>query len=191
MRASVASELRKFWHLYIRWHCYLFEYFVGTADFLSVQMTCLSAYMYRQISEYTDTEHWANVSCIRLSGASELRKLWHAYIHNLLFLLIFCRSQSDTLSVLMVCLSAQMYRHIFKCTDKNPKKHPYRGRGDSCLPRSGRYAPYAKVLESPQMFVASLERHCSGAPLLRWQNGTPLDAHVRLVITTCALFICF
>ena len=53
MRASGASELRKFWYFSFL-HCYFFQYFVGTADTLSVQMTCLSAYMYRQISWYTD-----------------------------------------------------------------------------------------------------------------------------------------
>ena len=36
-------------------NCYFFQYFVGTSDTLSVQMTCLSAYvMYRQISKSTD-----------------------------------------------------------------------------------------------------------------------------------------
>ena len=35
-------------------NCYFFRYFVGTLDALSVQMTCLSAYMYRQISQCTD-----------------------------------------------------------------------------------------------------------------------------------------
>ena len=37
-------------------NCYFFQYFVGTSDTctLSVQMTCLSAYMYRQISQCTD-----------------------------------------------------------------------------------------------------------------------------------------
>ena len=34
-------------------NCYFFQYFVGTSDTLSVQMTCLSAYMYRQISQCT------------------------------------------------------------------------------------------------------------------------------------------
>ena len=28
-------------------NCYFFQYFVGTSDTLSVQMACLSAYMYR------------------------------------------------------------------------------------------------------------------------------------------------
>ena len=49
MRASETSELRKFWHFAIS-----FNIFVGTSDTLSVQMTCLSAYMYRQISKCTD-----------------------------------------------------------------------------------------------------------------------------------------
>ena len=53
MRANGASELRKFWHFYIL-ICYFFQYFVGTSDTLSVQMTCLSAHMYRQISKCTD-----------------------------------------------------------------------------------------------------------------------------------------
>ena len=53
MRASGASELRKFWHFTLL-NCYFFQYFVGTSDTLSVQMTCLSAYMYRQISKCTD-----------------------------------------------------------------------------------------------------------------------------------------
>ena len=53
MRASGASELRKFRHFTFL-NCYFFQYFVGTSDTLSVQMTCLSAYMYRQISKCTD-----------------------------------------------------------------------------------------------------------------------------------------
>ena len=35
-------------------NCYFFQYFVGTSETLSVQMTYLSAYMYRQISKCTD-----------------------------------------------------------------------------------------------------------------------------------------
>ena len=38
------SELRKFSHFHIN-NCHFFQYFVGTSDILSVQMTCLSAYM--------------------------------------------------------------------------------------------------------------------------------------------------
>ena len=53
MRASEASELRKF-RYFTFLNCYFFRYFVGTSDALSVQMTCLSAYMYRQIYQCTD-----------------------------------------------------------------------------------------------------------------------------------------
>ena len=35
-------------------NCYFFRYFVGTSDALSVQIACLSAYMYRQIYQCTD-----------------------------------------------------------------------------------------------------------------------------------------
>ena len=49
-----ASELRKFSHFYILKLLFLSIFFVGTSDTLSVQMTCLSAYMYRQISKCTD-----------------------------------------------------------------------------------------------------------------------------------------
>ena len=44
-----ASELRNV-GIFTFLNCYFFQYFVGRADTLSVQMTCLSAYMYRQIS---------------------------------------------------------------------------------------------------------------------------------------------
>ena len=69
-------------------NCYFFQYFVGTTDTLSVQMACLSAYMYRQISKYTN----ANIEQMYVY-ASELRKCWHFYILKLLFLsMIFCRN---------------------------------------------------------------------------------------------------
>ena len=45
-----ASELRKCWHFYILKLLFLSIFCRYTADTLSVQMTCLSAYMYRQIS---------------------------------------------------------------------------------------------------------------------------------------------
>ena len=54
MRASGASELRKFLQFHIKKNCYLYQYFVGTSETLSVQMTYLSAHMYRQISKCTD-----------------------------------------------------------------------------------------------------------------------------------------
>ena len=46
-------------------NCYFFQYFVGTSDILSVQMTCLSSYMYRQISQvptnFPSTDKFPNV----------------------------------------------------------------------------------------------------------------------------------
>ena len=57
MRASAASELRNICIFTFK-NCYFFQYFVGTSETLSVQMTYLSAYnvptdfqMYRQNSE--------------------------------------------------------------------------------------------------------------------------------------------
>ena len=46
------SERRIFLHFHIK-DCYFFQYFVGTSETFSVQMTYLSAYMYRQISKCT------------------------------------------------------------------------------------------------------------------------------------------
>ena len=53
MRASEASELRKFWYFYILKLLFL-SIFCRYIRYFSVQMTCLSAYMYRQISQCTD-----------------------------------------------------------------------------------------------------------------------------------------
>ena len=53
MLLSGTSELRNF-GIFTFLICYFFQYFVGTSDTLSVQMTCLSAHMYRQISKCTD-----------------------------------------------------------------------------------------------------------------------------------------
>ena len=48
-----ASELENF-GIFTFQKCYFFQYFVGTSDILSVQLICLSANMYRQISKCTD-----------------------------------------------------------------------------------------------------------------------------------------
>ena len=55
MRASAASELENF-RIFTSKNWYFFQYFVGNSYTctLSVQMTCLSAYMYRQTSKCTD-----------------------------------------------------------------------------------------------------------------------------------------
>ena len=44
MRASLEN-----FRIFTSKNCYFFQYFVGTSDTLSVQMTCLSAHMNRQI----------------------------------------------------------------------------------------------------------------------------------------------
>ena len=49
-----ASELRKLLNFHILKLLLFSQYFVGTSDTLSVQVTCLSAYMYRQISKCTE-----------------------------------------------------------------------------------------------------------------------------------------
>ena len=66
MRASGASELRKKKNHFHILKLLFFQYFVGTSDTLSVQMTCLSVYMYRQISKCTDKtpkKHYLGGSC--------------------------------------------------------------------------------------------------------------------------------
>ena len=63
MRASGASELRKFSHFYILKLLFP-SIFCWYTDTLSVQMSCLSAYMYRQMSKCTDKtpkkHYWGN-----------------------------------------------------------------------------------------------------------------------------------
>ena len=137
MRASGASELRKFWHFYILTllflsiFCRYSRYFVGTNDMLVGLHVPTNFLIYRQ------TLTLSKCMCMRLSGASELRKFWHFYILNLLFLLIFCRyiryfvGTNDMLVGSHVPTNFQMYRQISKCTDKNPKKHYW---GGSCPP---------------------------------------------------------
>ena len=89
MRASGVSELSKFWHFYILKLLFLSifyrysRYFVGTNDMLVGLPT--NFLIYRQ------TLTLSKCMCMRANGASELRKFWHFYILNLLFLSIFCR----------------------------------------------------------------------------------------------------
>ena len=88
---------------------------------------------------YRQTQTLSKCICMRASGASELRKCWFFYILKLLFLSIFCRyiryfvGTNDMLVGLHVPTNLQMYRQIFKCTDKTPKKH-YWGGGGGQLP---------------------------------------------------------
>ena len=56
---------------------------IGTTDTLSVQMVCLLAYLYLQISKiYRQTLTLSKCMCMRASGSSELRKFWHFYHSN-------------------------------------------------------------------------------------------------------------
>ena len=140
MRASGASELRKFWYFYILTllflsiFCRYSRYFVGTNDMLVGLHVPTNFLIYRQ------TLTLSKCMCMRLSGASELRKFWHFYILNLLFLSIFCRyiryfvGTNDMLVGSHVPTNFQMYRQISKCTDKNPKKHYWGGSCPPCPP---------------------------------------------------------
>ena len=137
MRASGASELRKFWYFYILTllflsiFCRYSRYFVGTNDMLVGLHVPTNFLIYRQ------TLTLSKCMCMRLSGASELRKFWHFYILNLLFLSIFCRyiryfvGTNDMLVGSHVPTNFQMYRQ------KSDKKKHYGGGGGgggSCPP---------------------------------------------------------
>ena len=116
MRASGASELRKFWYFYILTllflsiFCRYSRYFVGTNDMLVGLHVPTNFLIYRQ------TLTLSKCMCMRLSGASELRTFWHFYILNLLFLSIFCRyiryfvGTNDMLVGSHVPTNFQMYR---------------------------------------------------------------------------------
>ena len=56
-----ASELRNFRIFTFTLKLLFFQYFVGTSDVLSVQMTCLSAYRYRQNSEKALWRGWGQL----------------------------------------------------------------------------------------------------------------------------------
>ena len=116
MRASGASELRKFWHFYIlkllflSIFCRYSRYFVGTNDMLVGLHVPTNFLIYRQ------TLTLSKCMCMRANGASELRKFWHFLILNLLFLSIFCRyiryfvGTNDMLVGSHVPTNFQMYR---------------------------------------------------------------------------------
>ena len=93
MRASGASELRKFWHFHIL-KLLLFQYFVGTLK-ISHGLISLGGGGKRKPPPPPPVRHGQTLTlskcmCMRTSGASELRKFWHFYILKLLFLSIFC-----------------------------------------------------------------------------------------------------
>ena len=111
-----ASELRKCRHFYIlkllflSIFCRYSRYFVGTNDMLVGLHVPTNFLIYRQ------TVTLSKCMCMRASGASELRKFWHFYILNLLFLSIFCRyiryfvGTNDMLVGSHVPTNFQMYR---------------------------------------------------------------------------------
>ena len=72
----------------------------------------------------------------------------------------------------MICLSANMYRQISKCTDKTPKKH-YWGGGGSCPPPP----PLATLVGgySPQILVGM----CRGK-VLKKNGGSRPSSRVKM-----------
>ena len=133
VRTSGASELRKFWHFYIlkllflSIFCRYSRYFVGTNDMLVGLHVPTNFLIYRQ------TVTLSKCMCMRASRASELRKFWHFYILNLLFLSIFCRyiryfvGTNDMLVGSHVPTNFQMYR-------QKSEKALLGGGGGSCPP---------------------------------------------------------
>ena len=92
MRASGASELRKFWYFYIlkllflSLFCWYIRYFVGTNDMLvglhvSTNLYIASLSLTLRKSIYS--------TCERAERAS-LENFWYFYILKLLFLSLFC-----------------------------------------------------------------------------------------------------
>ena len=146
MRASGASELRKFWHFYIlkllflSIFCRYSRYFVGTNDMLVGLHVPTNFLIYRQ------TLTLSKCMCMRASGASELRKFWHFYILNLLFLSIFCRyiryfvGTNDMLVGSHVPTNFQMYRQ------KSEKA--LLGGGGSCPPCPPSGYAYTLIFEA-------------------------------------------
>ena len=133
MRASGASELRNFWHFYflkllfLSIFCRYIRYFVGTNDML------VGLHVPKNFQIYRQTLTSSKCMCMRASGTSELRKIWHFHILKLLFLSIFCRysryfvGTNDMLVGLHVPTNFQMYR-------QNSEKALWGGGGGSCPP---------------------------------------------------------
>ena len=97
--------------LFLSIFCRYSRYFVGTNDMLVGLHVPTNFLIYRQ------TVTLSKCMCMRASGASELRKFWHFYILNLLFLSIFCRyifryfvGTNDMLVGSHVPTNFQMYR---------------------------------------------------------------------------------
>ena len=120
MRASGASELRKFWYFYILTllflsiFCRYSRYFVGTNDMLVGLHVPTNFLIYRQtltLSKCMCTCDWAERASLENFGI---------FTFLICYFFQYFVGTSDTLSVQMTCLSAHMYRQISKCTDKFP-----------------------------------------------------------------------
>ena len=95
---------------------------------------------------YRQTLTLSKCMCMRASGASELRKCWHFYILNLLFLSIFCRyiryfvGTNDMLLGSHVPTNFQMYRR------KKKSEKALLGGGGSCPPAPPPPPPLATLM---------------------------------------------
>ena len=161
-----ASELRKFSHFYILKLLFLSIFFVGTSDTLSVQMTCLSAYMYRQISKCTHkTLKKPNPPLATLmAGDAKEADIWfgesareaRGKFKDLVCLVLFL-CWIKRLVLLPLCLNANIWIDIFQAFknrggDDPPQKNS-RGGGDTSPPsppppRDRRLCYYGQCCES-------------------------------------------
>ena len=137
LRASGASELRKFWYFYILTllffsiFCRYSRYFVGTNDMLVGLHVPTNFLIYRQ------TLTLSKCMCMRLSGARASLENFGIFTFLICYFFQYFVGTSDTLSVQITCLSAHMYRQISKCTDKNPEKSIIGGGSCPPAPPSG------------------------------------------------------
>ena len=119
MRASGASELRKFWYFYIPTllflsiFCRYSRYSVGTNDMLVGLHVPTNFLIYRQTLTLS--------KCVYATERSESSlENFGIFTFLICYFFQYFVGTSDTLSVQMTCLSAHMYRQISKCTDKFP-----------------------------------------------------------------------
>ena len=161
MRANGASELRKFWHFPILKLLFL-------SIFMVLHLPCLrnifnfrcqitsanSAYIYNQCSfrlllmvwcyindsipTNTNIEQMYVCVCERAERASLQNVSFFTFL-KLLFLSIFCR-YIRYFVVQMTCLSAYMYRQIFKMYRQNSEKALWGGGGGVAPPPPSGYA---------------------------------------------------
>ena len=74
--------------------------------------------------QYTaDKTHWENLCICERAERASLESFCIFTLKNYCYFFQYFVGTAETLSVLLTYLSAYMYRHISKCTDKTPKKH--------------------------------------------------------------------